>query len=224
MRVDLNDRYSPFGGLDKVFEDYKNGLFTLEDISQKVHISKTSVSNDLKSVFGTDALENARATRRRAASLEKRLNDINAGKGAELEYDEALAHFKNGDLKRQGFLPAFETMIQLAQPHTGKPSLVWFHGHGLCKVQGSKGCVKVRCAVSKKATQEHKIHRYRFKITPAQMKDFDAVIFCILDNDTASYYLFPAEDLNEIQSLNLKFRDYENTKYAGNLAKVEKIS
>lgn len=224
MKVNLEARYAPFGGIEKVFESYKKGSLTLEDISRKARVSKTSVSNDLRNTYGVDALEQARSDRRRVSSLEKRITDINKGAGAELEYDEAKRHLENGDIKSTGFLALFSQIIDLAKPYTGKPSVVWFSGQSICKIQGAKGCVKVRSAIPSPKSKEYQINRYRFKVTPAQMDDFDACIFCIRDGGKVSIYSFPANEINKIQSLNLKFKEHENTKYSGFLAKVEDIS
>jgi hypothetical protein len=205
-------------------EAYKKGLLTLDSISQKVNISKTSVSNDLRNTYGMDALEQARNDRRKAVSLERRINAINAGLGAELQYDEAVIHLKNGNIQSAGFLELFHKIIGLAQKYTGSPQVVWFKNKAICKVQGDAGCVKIRSGVTNPKSKEHSINRYRFKITLGNMADFNACIFCIRNDKAVSIYCFPSQEISQIQSLNLKFKEHENTKYSDFLESVEAIS
>lgn len=224
MRSDLGHRYTPFGGIEKVFELYKRGSITLSEVSDRVKVSKTTVSNDLKKVYGIDALEKARAMLKQASSLESRIKNINEGKAAELEYDQAILYLENGTLETNRCLNSLKTMAEIAEPFLGEPSLVWFTSRTICKIKGSKGCVKIRCANPKENTVEYKNSRYRFKIIPGHMKDYDAAVFCIFSNLASSFYLFPIHKLNSIQSLNLNFDDYGKSKYVDFLKRVEKAA
>lgn len=223
MKMEMQERYACFGGIEKALECYKDGSQTLTAISRRVKVSKTSVSNNLKSIFGVDAFEEARGARLRSASKNKRIRDINTGRSAELTYDEAMGCLDSGEIAQAGFLGAAKTVVQLAKPVTGSPLRTWFHTNAICKIEGKKGIVIVRYAEPSEASKEYKIHRYRFKITPQMLQKADGLIFCMMVNTCRSYYIFTTKQLEGIQSLNLKFDQFDNSKYSRFLVKVEDV-
>ncbi|MEC4891277.1 MAG: hypothetical protein RI101_14595 [Nitrospira sp.] len=215
------ERYACLGGIEKVLQDYKDGKLTLKAISVRVKVSKTSVSNNLKAVFGVDAFEKIRALRQHGASKGRRIEAINSGGSADMTYYEAMACLKAGKIIRKGFLSTVDTVVELALPVTSEPSRVWFSSYTLSKIEGSNGSVRIRYAEPVKGTAEYKINRYRFKISQAVAHEVTAVIFCIRAKGRDSYYRFPAKQLAEIQSLNLKFDKHNKSKYSGFVVKVE---
>ena len=221
MKSDFKERYACLGGIEKVLQGYKNGTLKIEAISEKVKVSKTSVRNNLKAVFGVDALEKARSARQQGASMVRRVEDINGGDSADMAYDEAMACMRDGRIKRKGFLGTVETVVELARPVTGKPSRVWFGSHALCKIEGNNGSVRIRYATPEQDSAEYKINRYRFKITESLAREITAAIFCIRAKGRDSYYRFPVKFLEEIQSLNLKFDKHNQSKYSSFLVRVE---
>lgn len=217
----LEKRYAPFGGIKRVFDAYKAGEITLTEISKKVCVSKTSVSNNLMAVFGVDALKNARAVRRNARGKEKNVQNINAGASAEMTYAEAVACLERGTIDRRGPVGVFDTLIEISSSVIGKPKRVWFSSHSLFKIEGDNGSVRIRYAEPVKESAEYKIDRYRFKITPTPKDKVTAMIFCVNVGGRSSFYLFPFEELTKLKSLNLKFNKHEKSKYAKFLVKVE---
>jgi hypothetical protein len=221
VKEDIKQRYASLGGIKKVLDAYKAGTLTLTAVGQRVHVSSTSVTNNLRSVFGIDAIEKAHEARHHTVSKNKRIHDISAGDRANLTYDEAIAWLNSGEIERKGFLVALETLVELARPITGKPSRLWLVSHALSKIEGDKGSVRIRYAEPAKDSAEYKINRYRFKVVPRLTHERTAVIFCIKARGRSSYYLFPSKSLAKIQSLNLKFDKHDNSKHARFLVKVE---
>lgn len=223
METKLQKRYAYFRGIEKVFEDYKLGKISLIGIGRKVMVSSTSVANDIKNAFGVDAFEKANAERRKILSQKKRIIAINEGKTADLTYADAKILLENGEIKRQGFLCVFETIVEISRSTTGTPKRILFGLNGIWKIEGPKGKVTIRFGKPNKRFREYKINRHRFKITPAQSKETEGTVFCIKDGNCYSYYYFPASELLKIQSLNLKFaKHHEKFKYSKFLVKVEK--
>ena len=215
-KPNLQERYAPVGGLDNVLAAYRVGEISLSDVSRKVGVSRTSVENNLKSVFGVDVFEEVIAERRNRINQERRANLIGIGKKVNMLYEKAASYLADGKLA------TFKTIVRLASPVTGEPERVWFDSRGVCQIKGAKGIVKIRYAEPKESSAEYKIDRYRFNVTGGTMKEADAIIFCLKARGQRSYYVFPSGELVKIRSLNLKFDKHEKkSKYAAFLIKVE---
>ena len=215
------NKYASLGGIEKAFDLYISGKMTVSAISEKVNLSKASISNHFIAYFGIDAVESGRGQLWKAAKKKKRISDILSGKSVKLTYEEAIDCLMNKEIKQQGYLPLFETVVKISQKFVGKPARVWFGDFALTRIDGNKGSVKIRYAEPIKETAEYAIDRYRFKITPSQFKSFDAGLFCIRNGLSISYYLFPSKELLTIQSLNLKFDNHQTSKYANFLVKMD---
>lgn len=221
MEETKKKRYAPLGGIEKVLASYRTGDITFTEIGERVGRSKTSVCNDLRFVFGSKAVDQAKNERRQAISKTKKLNDMNKGGAAKMSYSEAVACLKSEEIKRKGFLSNFETIVQLAQSVTGKPETIKFGWHSIREIEGKEGNIKIRYGEPKKISLEYKIDRYRFKITRGLAKNVNAIMFCVKAKGKISYYVFPPDKLAKIQSLNLKFDKHEKSKYADFLERVE---
>lgn len=221
MKVCLKKRYNHLGGIGKVLSAFRSGQVTLTEISEQVGVSKTTVSNDLKTAFGSTAFKSARNERRYNLEENRIIARLNKGKNIELLYDDVLTHLNAGKIGCKYEIKRFKKIIILSTPYTGKPSRVCFYERRVTSVCGINGIVKIRYAEPTDTRAEYKINRYRFKITPARGKGAKATIFCLNANNILSYYVIPSENLANIKSLNLKFDEHGKSKYAKFLDKVE---
>jgi len=221
MKETMKTRYAPLGGIEKVLASYKRGDFSLAEIGERIGISKTSVCNDFRYVFGAEGVEEAQKERKQAASKKSAITALKNGKPAKMSYSETVACLKSGEIERKGFLSIFETVVQLARSVTGIPDVIRFGLNSIREIEGKEGIVKIRYGEPKKKLAEYRIDRYRFKITPGMAKNVDALIFCLKGKGKFLYYVFPPEKVAKIKSLNLKFDKQEKSKYAAFLAKVE---
>lgn len=221
MRSTTHKRYALFGGIDNILAAYSAGKITLVEVGAKVGFSGTTVSNDLIAAFGKDSIQKARSERESTIRKNRWIKTINSGQTLKLAYNTAAAYLSDGTLKQKEHSAEFKTIISLAETATGKPAWIWFSANKICRMDGLKGTVIIRYAEPKEDKAEYRIDRYRFKITPAQVKGVKAFLFCLTAARRISYYIFPSAKLAKIQSLNLKFDKHENSKYAPFLAKVE---
>jgi hypothetical protein len=222
MEPRYKNRYNIFGGIDKVLTAFKAGEITLRSVGHELGLSITTIDNDLKTFLGTDNFKKAKSERRRVCSIRKRIHDINEGGHAILTYSEALFYLENGSIKQIKSISLYKTIFRLVRPIIGKPHLIYFSAsHRIGKIQGPKSSVKIRYAEPNENMAEYKSDLYRFKITPNMLIEAKQIIFCLKVNNKISYYLFPVDTLKNIQSLNLKFDNHDNSKYATNLVKVE---
>jgi len=217
----LNSRYQPLGGIDKALSDYKAGEITMRAIGYKVGVSRTTVENDWAAFLGNDKLEKAKAERQHNVNLRSKIRNINEGREAVLGYDEALSSLGNGTIKQSKFLSEYKKIFELARRIILKPSKVIISSYCVRSIQGKEGSVKIKYAEPNEKLAEYKAHRYRFKILKSTTVKAKAIIFCLKANSKISYYVFPAEELVGIQSLNLQFDRYDTSKYAVNLKSVE---
>jgi hypothetical protein len=222
LKEELEKRYAPFGGINGVLEAYKAGEITLTVVSEKVGLSKTNVSDNLKAAFGLNVLEDAKSVRRSAIIRKKELQNIKAGENVEMAYADAVAYLESGEIPQKGFLKLYKTILKISIPVTGKPKRVWLSSHGLYKIEGVHGIVKIRYAEPLAGSNEYRLDRRRFKIISSPKIKIDAYIFCIKAGKCWSFYRFPSNKL-KVQSLNLKFAHHENSKYAAFLLKVESL-
>ena len=88
------------------------------------------------------------------------------------------------------------------------------------RIEGLEGTAMIRYAEPSENNTEYKMNCYRFKITPTKVKNAKIFLFCLVTDCRISYYIFPSQELANIQSLNLKFDKYEKSKYAPFLEKV----
>lgn len=223
MKQAYIDRYQYLGGIEKVFQDFKDGIFTITDISKKTGVSTTSVSNNFVAVFGTCTVNAARKEHRAARKKASSLTKLNAGHNSDLSYAEYLNCLSSGDLKSVFFSTKIKTIIDIARSAIGEPLHIWASFHRPIKIKGKNGVIRIRYATPQKNAAEYKINRYRFKLTPELTQGVNYFIFVITTNKTESYYLIPSDHLNKIQSLNLKFNEHSNSKHASFLVKVENL-
>ena len=214
-------RYKKLGGIEKAFHGYRNGTFTITDISKSTDVSTTSISNNFEAFFGRDALDLARIEHRRARQTMASLEKIDSGQHSDLSYPEYCRCLSSNEIESTSLIAKIKTILDISATTIGDPQHIWFSAHLPIKIRGTLGSIRIRYASPDESCAEFKINRNRFKITSGLSSGVSAVIFAISAKNIDSYYLIPCEYLTDIQSLNLKFYDHYNSKHASFLVKVE---
>jgi DNA-binding Lrp family transcriptional regulator len=202
---DKYKKYDCIGGIDeipKLFEDINTSL---KDIAKGIGTTSTTVTNDIKSFWGEERLEELKKLRISKRDELRNLAKLKNGQTVKVALEEV---FKSASLSSTNQLLLKELLKVFPDTETVK-----IHKGYVSQLYTSEGKkVYVRYGFPSPKKHEFKMGLHRFK-TSQNIFNYDYVVFVLTYESETVIYKFEPGDIGSIKSLNLPFKDKKNCKY-----------
>lgn len=192
-------RYLAFGDLEKVRERFAMGELTLTDLADWAKVSKETVRNDLKKLYGEDWYKAAIRGRQEMNRLQKPPFG-----GRDLSAEEAIKALTSdgcpcSDAEAKAGVAAINALVA-----TRKVTAFRMGARGVSGAKTTKGWAAVRLFVADPSLKEFRMGLYRMRPTKGK-SEAGLAIYGIMFEGQIIIYVLAEREIKDIASLNLRF-------------------